>query len=137
MFFENYVTRLKTWHSFRQNLETTPTPLEDVIDFWNKAPLSAKTCDPFSEETWPDAWELIESNNYCEFSKILAIYYTLSFTNRFSESYFEIQVVNNIDEKVIHYFLIVDDIVFGYHFDKVLKRSEIPDNLLVLTSYKR
>jgi hypothetical protein len=137
MFFENYTTRLTIWQAFRQTLESSDTPFDDVLLFWNKAPLLSKSCDPYDESTWLTAWELIESNDYCEFSKILAIYYTLSLTDRFANCYYDIQIVNNLDEKMIHYLLIVDDNVFGYKFDQVVKRSELPANLIVTASYKK
>ena len=70
IFFESFENRVSAWLSFRKELEKHPHPLERVIEFWNKAPISTRSCDPFDQTSWPKPWDLIEENHYCEFSKI-------------------------------------------------------------------
>lgn len=135
IFFEGFDNRLKSWVDFRQLLETDKDPLQKVIDFWNKAPIGPRTCDPFEKSTWPDPWELLSSNDYCDFSKILAIYYTLVLTERFNDSYFEIQITKDVDAHKLLYLLIVDDHVIGYLYDCPVLQEELPTNLNIQSSY--
>lgn len=135
MFFENFETRLSHWVKFRQELEVASDPFQKTIDFWNKAPISSRTCDPFDKSTWLDPWNLIEENKYCEFSKILAIYYTLSLTDRFKDSYFEIQIVNDKEAHELRYLLFVDDVIIGYFYNRPILHDDLPLDLTTQAIY--
>lgn len=134
-FFESFKDRLASWVAFRQELEKHPTPVEKVIQFWNKAPISSRTCDPFDQSTWLDPWNLIEDNHYCEFSKILAIYYTLSLTDRFKNSYFEIQIINDKEAHELRYILLFDDLVIGYFYNRAILQDDLPLDITIQASY--
>ena len=127
IFFEKFENRIKFWQSFRQGLENDLDPIKRTIDFWNTAPISSMSCDPYDNKTWPRAWQLIDENNYCDFSKILAIYYTLSLTDRFKDSYFEIQVASDQNEHRVYFILIMDDLVVGYDYNRAILRAELPN----------
>ena len=135
IFFESFESRISKWVSFRQELETHSNPIQATIDFWNKAPISPLTCDPFDKSTWLEPWNLIEDNHYCEFSKILAIYYTLVLTDRFKDSYFEIQIVNDREAHELRYLLFVDDFVIGYFYNRSITQEELPLDITVQASY--
>lgn len=135
MFFDNFEKRLSCWHDFRDTIETADLPIQKTLDFWNKAPISNRTCDPFDKNTWLDPWQLIAANNYCEFSKILAIYYTLALTDRFKESFFEIQIAHDKQEQMLYYLLIVDDSVIGYDPFNVVLRSDLPKTLIIQNNF--
>lgn len=135
IFFDCFKSRLSKWVLFRQELENDIDPLQKTIDFWNKAPISPLSCDPFDQSTWLDPWTLIEENNYCEFSKILAIYYTLVLTDRFQNSYFEIQVINDRNAHEMKYILVVDDLIIGYFYNRVITHEELPCDVIIQASY--
>jgi hypothetical protein len=129
IFFDKFENRLKYWKTLRENLETHEDPIKKTIDFWNTAPISSLTCDPFNQTTWPEAWQLIYENNYCDFTKILAIYYTLSLTDRFSKEYFEIQIIVDQKRQEIFYVLQMNDLIIGYHREKAVHIKDLPDHL--------
>jgi hypothetical protein len=129
IFFDKFEKRISYWKDFREELETTNDPLNDVIRFWNKAPISARTCDPYDKETWPEAWQLIEENKYCEFGKILGIYYTIYNTDRYQNAIYKIILGQDRKEQKLYYLLIVDDIVIGYYYDKTVHISDLPKSL--------
>lgn len=126
MFDKSYVERIKAWRSFRLTLEETISPFEDTIEFWNNAPLSSIAADPYDKTTWPTPWEMIEENRYCDFTKILAIYYTLQLTDRFSSSRFEIHITLDEKESVIRYLLFVDNLTIGYYYNKSIDATDLP-----------
>lgn len=134
-FFESFEKRTLQWAIFRNELEKSNDPFQDVIDFWNKAPISYRTCDPFDQKTWLEPWNLLEENNYCEFSKILAIYYTLVLTDRFKNCYFEIQIINDKNAHELRYILIVDDLIIGYFYNRSITHNELPSDIIIQASY--
>lgn len=135
MFFENFEKRIQNWVSFRKEIETCQDPFQKTIDFWNKAPISSITCDPFDQSTWLEPWNLIEENNYCEFTKILAIYYTLALTDRFKNSYFEIQIINDRNAHELKYILYVDDLIIGYFYNRPITHEELPNEIIIQASF--
>lgn len=135
IFYESFENRVEFWYSFREKLEKHPDPLNETIRFWNQAPISYLSCDPFDQSTWLSPWDLLEENNYCEFSKILAIYYTLSLTDRFKDSYFEIQVIKDTDAHELKYILIMDEFVIGYLYDKAILQTQISSKINIQASY--
>ena len=89
MFSKKYDDRLKFWNDFRTKLETSPNPFQDTLDLYNQSPIVSIQVDPYDQSLWLDPWELINENQYCEFSKILGICYTLQLTDRFMNESFE------------------------------------------------
>ena len=94
--------------------------------FWNTVPTSTIAADPYDNNTWPNPWELLKENTYCEFTKILAIYYTLQLTARFSQSAFEIHIVLDKKESAIKYLLFVDNQIIGYYNDRSIDANDLP-----------
>lgn len=126
MFLINeFYHRLKLWKEFRDSLETSKTPLEDVLDFWRDAPIGVRCADPYDSGTWPDPWELIDENNYCEFLQILGICYTLQLTERFSQSHFEIHITLDKQEEYLVYLLFVDNQPIGYYNNESIDKSNL------------
>jgi len=106
--------RLAAWRELRQHLENSATPFDDVVEFFNNFPHVKVYTDPYDPSTWPNAWELIEENEYCPFNTILAICYTLQLCERFkdSEPYITISI-DNLSSSV-YYMLFMNDQVYGY-----------------------
>lgn len=126
MFDKRFEERLVLWREFRDSLEASSDPIQDTIDFYNKAPLNRLAADPFTPSTWPDPWELLEENNYCEFVKILAICYTLQLTDCLSQSSYVIHTAYDREKSYTYYILYVDDFAIGYIGDTYVLKDEIP-----------
>tara|TARA_Y100000287_G_scaffold175051_1_gene164431 strand:- start:978 stop:1397 length:420 start_codon:yes stop_codon:yes gene_type:complete len=109
MFKENYYQNIELWLGLRNQLEVDKDPFDSVFKFWNNVPTSKISIDPYDKERWPDPWEMIYENDYCEFKKILAICYTLQLTDRFSRSDFGIHITLDRDKSRYLYLLEVDN----------------------------
>jgi hypothetical protein len=129
MFDKKFEDRLAIWKKFRDSLEASLDPLQDVINFYKRTPLISMAADPYTPSSWPDPWELLEENNYCPFVKILAIFYTLQLTDRFSNSEFVIHITYNDANSSTYYLLYVDDRVIGLDGDIHVHRDSLPKNL--------
>ena len=135
MFEKKFEERLSIWKSFRDDLETAVDPIQDTINFFQFAPICSMAADPWTQSTWPDPWELIEENNFCEFVKILAICYTLQLTDVLSHASYKIHIVLDNEKSKTYYLLYVDDRVVGFHGDKHVSVSELPNNLYSQQEY--
>ena len=109
MFNGNFYQNIKLWLSLRNRLEQDDDPYQSVFNFWNTVPTSKMSIDPYNKDTWPDPWEMIQENDYCEFKKLLAISYTLQLTDRFSRSDFGIHITLDRDKSRYLYLLSVDN----------------------------
>ena len=69
MFKENYYRNMELWLGLRNQLEVDKDPFDSVFKFWNNVPTSKISIDPYDKERWPDPWEMIYENDYCEFKK--------------------------------------------------------------------
>ena len=71
--------RLLAWREWRKTLETQDQAafLESVAEWWKFVPLVNRSIDPWTAETWPTAWELVGSGEFCKNAQGLGIFYTL------------------------------------------------------------
>lgn len=126
MFNKKYEDRLRVWREFRLTLESSNDPITDVVCFYSKAPMVSIQVDPWEPKSWLGPWELLYENNYCEFSKILAICYTLQLTDSFSDAKFQIHICTNSQNSESKYLLYIDNKVIGYDYDNVIDVTELP-----------
>lgn len=71
--------RLARWKSFRKELDTLDffSALERTNQFWESCPFCPFYLFADDPTNWPDPWQLIEENFYCDLAKCLGIIYTL------------------------------------------------------------
>ena len=129
MFDKTYEERLSLWSQFRDTLETSKAPFQDVIDFYNQTPLVSLNTDPWNPETWPTPWELLKENQYCAFCRVLGYCFSLQLTERFKDQNFEIHI-NTDSEKGYYYFLVINrEWVLGYDDEGPLKYENIAKDI--------
>jgi hypothetical protein len=135
MFDKKYEDRLRIWHQFRSSLETSESPIQDTVDFYKRAPMVSMQVDPWNSSTWLNPWELLYENQYCDFSKLLAIFYTLQLTDRFSSSRFEIHICTDRDKSEVRYLLNIDDVVLDCHGDNTFCSNGLSSSLYIEKQY--
>lgn len=101
--------RLTAWKDFRNTLETSSTPLEDVADLWSRAPFVSPYLNPNDPTSWPDPWHLVLDSRLDDLAIVLGMLYTIKLTQRFAESKLEIKLVKNRQTKELTYVLVVDN----------------------------
>jgi len=128
MFGKTYEDRLQEWAAFRESLEDSEDPFRDLIAFYKQAPSVSIHTDPFNQDAWPTAWELLLENQYCDFCRVLGYYYSLQLTERFKGSTFEIHI--STDNALGYmYLLFVDNQVLGYDETKAIDKIDLPKDL--------
>ena len=75
----NYEARLSDWYDLRVHLEDSALEEKCVkIDkWWQRAPLVTHHLHILDSENWPDPWQLLVENTYCEVARAVGICYTL------------------------------------------------------------
>lgn len=79
IFQSSYEARLQEWFQLRQSV-TNLTIKEQCIKidaWWQRAPLVNHYLHPHDIDNWPNPWELLSENTYCEVARALGMCYTL------------------------------------------------------------
>lgn len=129
-----YEDRLASWQDFRKTLETSASPLEDAVNFYNQAPTVNMHTDPWDNTMWPSPWELVNENQYCDFCKLLGICYSLQLTERLNQKTFEIHIGIDRTNTETYYLLFVDNQVIGYG-DAIISREKLPSTIISQKTY--
>jgi hypothetical protein len=125
--------RLKIWKDFRDTLEVSTNPIQDVAVFWSRAPFVSKYLDPYNPTSWPDPWKLILDNKFCDLAIALGMCYTISLTKRFKDDEFEIHMA--MSEKENRYVLVVNkDTVLNWDPRALVSLKDIPVELIKIWS---
>lgn len=115
--FEN---RLSEWKKLRVLLSASAAPIIEAIEFWNSIPTAKRSIDPYDQSTWPDPWEMIEENTYCEFTKLLAVAYTLMFVPQFENCQLIFKIAVDKSYPRLYYMLLLGDKVVSLDDDNCM-----------------
>ena len=76
--------RLRSWYTLRESLQTASIEqtLEDINRWWNHCPWQPYYLHWDDQNSWPDPWQLLSDNIYCEVARGLGILYTITLLNR-------------------------------------------------------
>ena len=84
MWHQTFAARLESWTALRtiaqdQDLETA---LAAINAWWSNSPWKAYYLHWDDYAHWPDPWQLLSDNIYCDVAKALGILYTISLLDR-------------------------------------------------------
>lgn len=127
--------RLLDWYNFRQQLDTSLSPLDDVHQYFQSTPRVKIYTDPYDQSTWPTAWQLIDENEYCPFNIILAVCYTLQLSAQFKDTTPTITITIDRINKTVYYLLFIDDKVYGFDENGWIPAKTLPKTLTNLKIY--
>jgi hypothetical protein len=76
--------RLASWNLLRDRCQhlSTKSALEDINHWWFSAPWQPYYLHWDDQATWPDPWQLLSDNVYCEVARGLGILYTITLLER-------------------------------------------------------
>jgi len=113
---KSFESRLVVWSEFRSSLEKSKTPLQDVVNFYNKIELSSQRYDPWDEDNWPTPWTLIFENKYCAFTLALGMCYSLKLMDRYADTEIKLVILKD-DNLQTKYATLIDDNILGIDND--------------------
>ena len=79
-----FSARLESWNLLRnqtQNLSIEPA-LEEINRWWFQTPWRPYYLHWDDQPTWPDPWQLLSDDVYCDLARGLGILYTISMLDR-------------------------------------------------------
>ena len=135
MFDKTYEDRMVSWVDFRRTLEQSKDPIQDVIDNYNTAPTVSIHTDAWDQKSWPDPWQLLQENQYCEFTRVLGMCYSLQLTDRFNGSAFSITISTDKEKSESYYILVIDKTAIGYYNSTYIPVDELPASLITEKIY--
>jgi hypothetical protein len=84
MWPRTFEARLTSWNSLRQDCLGIPLgdALEKINQWWFKTPWTPYHLHWDDRSYWPDPWQLLEDNIYCNLARGLGIMYTITLIDR-------------------------------------------------------
>lgn len=84
MWPKTFQLRLDAWATLRQQVQNdnAEEALAKINRWWFQAPWRAYHLHWDDQLTWPDPWELLSDNLYCDVARGLGILYTISLLDR-------------------------------------------------------
>jgi hypothetical protein len=84
MWPEHFDSRLNSWNQLRENVQTLPieSALTTINQWWFKSPWQPYYLHWDDQPKWPDPWQLLNDNVYCDLARALGILYTITLLDR-------------------------------------------------------
>jgi hypothetical protein len=81
---DSFASRLASWNQLRDQCGNLPTQsaLETINAWWFRAPWRPYYLHWDDQATWPDPWQLLSDDIYCELARGLGILYTITLLDR-------------------------------------------------------
>jgi hypothetical protein len=125
--------RLRSWQSFRNTIsdKSLDQALAETAHLWSYAPFVKNYLHFDFVDEWPNPWELIYDNYYCDLAKALAIVYTLYLSQHKVE--IEIKVFVDPENKEQYNLVYVDKgkYVLNYIHDEVVNSTQVKKDLVL------
>ena len=84
MWGSTFEQRLAAWTALRDRVRDLPTSdaLDEINAWWQQTPWRAYHLHWDDRPDWPDPWQLLSDNIYCDLARGLGILYTITLLNR-------------------------------------------------------
>jgi hypothetical protein len=141
-FLESPSNRIRLWRSFRKNLKAELSDcnqLNNIVEFFSKAPESALTIDVESPETWLTPWELLYRGDFCSNSIAYLMEQTLLYSDcqRWTSDRIRLVLVNDFVSNILKIIVIVDNkYALNYEYNKIIDWGNVVNNCAILNEYK-
>jgi hypothetical protein len=80
----NFAQRLESWNNLRESCQPLPPEqaLKDINTWWFEVPWRPYYLHWDDQPNWPDPWQLLSDNHYCDLARALGILYTITLLDR-------------------------------------------------------
>lgn len=131
--------RLGHWKTFRSQINnlTLPEALTATNTLWQSCPFIPFYLDVEQPMTWPNPWELIAENYYCDLAKVLGIVYTLHLSDHGVNLDPEIRVYYDSTRRYYYHiaYLAQGKYVLNLIEDEVVNKQQIDQQLKLKYCY--
>ena len=130
--------RLSKWREFRQSLNNLPLyeSLQKVSTLWSFAPFVNTYLDPRDTTDWPDPWELLHENHYCDLAKCLGMFYTIALSKHGQDCKLALSVLKYKKKKeYINIVSVNNTHVLNYEFNSIVNRQTVSKSFQYVYNY--
>ena len=129
MWNETTEKRLKIWLEFRDKINSLPLDLalKETAHLWSYAPFVNYHLDSDDISQWPDPWQLLHENEYCNLSIALGMFYTVCLSNHQIDSC-KLQVISDSKGDYFNIVVVNNQYVLNYNFDEIVNISAIANS---------
>lgn len=80
----NFAQRLESWNDLRDHCQTLSPEhtLEIINTWWFDVPWRPYYLHWDDQSNWPDPWQLLSDNHYCDLARALGMLYTITLLDR-------------------------------------------------------
>ena len=80
----DFASRLASWNQLRNQCQTLSieSALNKINSWWHQTPWRPYYLHWDDQPTWPNPWQLLSDNVYCDLARSLGILYTISLLER-------------------------------------------------------
>lgn len=84
MWLADYAQRLSAWTALRQSCQdlALSSALENINQWWQQSPWRPYYLHWDDRNDWPNPWQLLADNEYCDVARALGIVYTIHLLDR-------------------------------------------------------
>lgn len=119
--------RILSWREWRNSL--TQLPLDNIIEetaqSWAKVPTVLHYLAPDQIEEWPNPWQLITDNVYCDLSIVLGMHYSLALLEHPEITDLKLQVYQTPEGWLNLSLVNQGKYVLNYHHGKVVNSLHV------------
>lgn len=131
--------RISRWKSLRKNIDVLSfdDACHQVLNFWNNLPYVPYYLDVDNTSLWPDPWQLLVDNYYCDIAKCLGIIYTLHLSKHGNNLNPELRVYYSTSSKhTFHIAYLCDGkYVLNLIDNEIVNNKHINQNLKLIHCY--
>ena len=115
MWPNTFALRLESWNSLRDSCQNLPLEqaLETINTWWFNVPWKPYYLHWDDQQTWPDPWQLLSDNHYCDLARGLGILYTITLLDRADLTSAELVLTEEGDNLVL-----VENLKYILNWDK-------------------
>ena len=133
--------RLREWKALRKEIgqQSIDEACKRTSHLWSYAPYVNHYLDPdknTSAISWPDPWQLLHDNYYCDLAKALGMLYTLYLSGHKPA---DIELLICRDNSSRQFYNLVSlsggKYTLNFEFDTVVNKTQLPDTLEILYRY--
>jgi hypothetical protein len=129
--------RLSFWKKFREEISTNELKpaLEKTTKLWSYAPYVTYYLDPANTQEWPNPWQLLDENYYCDIAKTLGMFYTIALSQH-GVNQLNLEILFDTKRKEnINIVIVNNEYVLNYDFGEIVNIDTISKQCQLRYSY--
>jgi len=122
-------SRIVSWRHWRESLNSLPKDeiLQKVVDTWSQVPTVMHLLSPDQPRDWPNPWQLITDNYYCDLAINLGMFYSLALVESVKFDDICIEIYKDLNGWINLSSVDQGKYVLNYSHGKIVNRSYVEE----------